>query len=77
MKSLTFSYLACDLTDTLLMRYFRKRKLIQKPAVHKAIKFDFQYHYVSLDVQVQVKKKIPWQVSINLLWISITVLLKY
>ena len=29
MKSLTFSYLACDLTDTLLMRYFRKRKLIQ------------------------------------------------
>ena len=29
MKSLTFSYLACDLTDTLLMRYFRKKKLIQ------------------------------------------------
>ena len=35
------------------MRYFTKRKLIQNLLFTKLIKFDFQYLYVSLDVQVK------------------------
>ena len=52
MKSWTFSYSTFDLTDSLFMRYFTKRKLIQNLLFTKLIKFDFQYLYVSLDVQV-------------------------
>ena len=38
------------------MRYFRERKLIQNLLyIHKLINFDFQYYYVSFDVQVQDK----------------------
>ena len=55
MKSLTFSYSTCDLTDPLFMRYFRKRDLIQNLLSTKLFKFDFQYHYVSLDAQVQFR----------------------
>ena len=53
MKSWTFSYSTFDLTDSLFMRYFTKRKLIQNLLFTKLIKFDFQYLYVSLDVQVK------------------------
>ena len=35
MKSWTFSYLTCDLTDPLFMRYFGKGELIQNLLVHK------------------------------------------
>ena len=52
MKSWTFSYSTFDLTDSLFMRYFTKRKLIRNLLFTKLIKFDFQYLYVSLDVQV-------------------------
>ena len=53
MKSWTFSYSTFDLTDSLFMRYFTKRKLIQNLLFTKLIKFDFQYLYVSLDVLVK------------------------
>ena len=53
MKSWTFSYSTFDLTASLFMRYFTKRKLIQNLLFTKLIKFDFQYLYVSLDVQVK------------------------
>ena len=58
------------------MRYFRKRDLIQNLLSTKLIKFDFQYHYVSLYAKYNLEQ-VPLQVPINLLWISITVLSKY
>ena len=42
MKSFTFSYLTCDLTDSLFMRYFKERKLIQNLLSTKLINFDFK-----------------------------------
>ena len=76
MKSLTFSYLTCDLSDSLFMRYFRKKKLIQNLLSTKLIISLISNITGSVSTYKYKLKQIPTQVPVNLQQISIFVVSK-
>ena len=59
------------------MRYLRKKKLIQNLLSTKLIISLISNITLSVSTYKYKLKQVPSQVSVNLLWISIIVLLKY